>query len=332
MADRRPNPLLSWLTYAVARTVMFFFSIPSWETADRLGTALGVLAYRLGIRRGVVMENLEFVFASEKTPPDRRKSPEELQRIARATYANFGRVVVNYLRIFKQDDRFWAERTRCKNPEVLREALKRGKGAMVLVAHMGGWEMGTGIAAHQDWPSHIIVKRIANPVLNDLVNKGRRFTGVNPIPAKDSRDAIVAALDRNEVICLVFDQSMTHRQGIYIDFFGRPATAIKSTAGIVRDTGTAILGGANRRIGPGRYELVFYPEIPWVHHEDFEKARLINTQNYSRFIERVILEKPEDWFWLHRRWKIRGGSDEAVEEYRRRVEELAAEGFDLAGT
>lgn len=299
------------MTKIVVGIVTWLFRIPSWEISDRIGSLLGRVLCVLGVRKKVVMENLNFVFASESTPPERRKGPKEIRRICRGCYENFGRVIVNYLRWDLINKAYFEKYCTAENQEVLDHVLARGKGAVILGAHLGGWELSMMMGASLGYRVHLIAKTMPNPYIQEMAVRYRRANGVSNIPPKNSRDRVLAVLADNGVVALVFDQNMPGRRGVFVDFFGKAASTVKSTAGIVRDSGAGVIGAHIRRVAPARYKLTFYPEIPWIPHEDPDQERFLNTQRYARFIEESVLERPEDWFWLHRRWKRRPPEESA---------------------
>ncbi len=310
---RKPQGKLGrFFSMLLAWGLIRLFGLFSWETADRIGGGLGRALLFFGVRKRVVMENLTFVFGSEATPPERRKTPEQIRRICVGCYENFGRVIVMYLRFPLLTPEFFKERCTCENLDLVDRALEKGRGIVILGGHLGVWEFVLPYATSLGYRLNMIGKNMPNEYMNNLVIDFRKRSGSKFIPPKDSRDKVLKALAAGEVIALVFDQNMTERQGIFVDFFGKPASTVKSTVGIVRDSGAPVMGGILRRVGPARYHMKVYPEIPWIEHGDRDRERLLNTQSYARFIERAILESPEDWFWLHRRWKRRPQDEKAT--------------------
>lgn len=298
-----------FFTKVLVNALVWFFCLFSWEAADKLGGGMGRLLLFFGVRKKVVDKNLAFVFSSEATLPDRRKTTRQIKEIRQVCYETLGRAIVNYLRYKLISPEFFKQHCTYESLEILDDALKKGKGVVVLGAHIGGWEMVMTCITALGYPVSLIAKNLPNPYLNDLIIDYRLKKGLKSIQPKNSRDEILKTLAANETVALVFDQSMTHRQGIFVDFFGRPASTVKSTAGIVRDSGAQVIGGVMRRTGPAQYKMMFYPEIPWIKDEDQEKEQLLNTQEFSRFVERAILEEPGQWFWLHNRWKRRPKKD-----------------------
>jgi len=307
------GPVKLLITKILVTGFSWFFSLFSWEKADAIGVRLGRLLLLLGVRKKVVMENLNFVFASKTTPDNRRKTAREIDDICRGCYETFGTAIVSYMRYKLLTPDFFKTHCTYENMEILDDLLKEGKGIVVLGAHIGGWEYVMTCASSIGYNISLIAKTIPNPYLNDLVISYRLKNNLKSIPPKDSRDRVLKALSENELIALVFDQNMPGRRGIFVDVFGKAASTVKSTAGIVRDSKAPVVGGVMRRVGPAKYHMKIYPQISWIKHENWERERFLNTQKWAKFIEEAILEAPEQWFWLHKRWKRRPEDEEETE-------------------
>jgi Kdo2-lipid IVA lauroyltransferase/acyltransferase len=287
------------------RVILWLFSLPSWESSDRWGARIGRILHLFGVRKKVVMENLNRVFGATDAPPERKKTKEEIARISQACYENFGRVIVLYLRGGLMDEKFFAERWEVEGEEHFLRAMAKGRGVIAVGGHIGVWEFAIMKVGRMGYPAALIAKNVKNELMNRWVVDMRAHNKLATIQPKNSREEIIEVLKKGGFVVSVMDQNMRSRQGIFIDVLGRLASTVKSTPGIARESGAPVISGWARRIGPARYRLTFGPEIPWIADEDHDRERQLNTQNYSRALEKVILEKPEDWFWLHRRWKRR---------------------------
>lgn len=308
----------------ILKLVTAILSWPSWETADRFGFALGRLAFRLGIRRELVLDNLTQVFASPNTPPERRRTPEQIRAIAIKAYENAFATFVMFARAQRMDAKFFAERFEADaaSLDVLRRAHAAGRGVIAIGGHVGIWDVALMKVGRLGYPNAIIGKNIKNPVFDEWTKRVRADHGESTIPPKNSRPLIIDELRAGRLVTQAVDQNMTARLGTFVDVMGRAASTVRSTPGIVRETGCVVISGYARRIAPGRYRLIADPEVPWISHPDPERENLLNTQHYSRIFDRVILEKPEDWFWLHRRWKRRPENEDETAKF---LAELNAE-------
>lgn len=288
------------------------FGWMSWEASDRLGFAIGRLAFRLGVRRKVAIENLTQVFNSSYTRPDiPRKSPAEIEALARKVYENVFALWLMFVRGHKMDARFFEEHWFASDEslENLKRAHSAGRGVLAIGGHIGLWDVALMKVGRLGYPNALIGKNIKNPVVNQWTIDMRSIHGEKTLPPRNSRAAIVEELKAGRFVTQAVDQNMTARLGTFVEVMGRLASTVKSTPGIIRETGCSVIYGYARRAEPGRYELIVGPDIPWISDPDPVREDWLNAQNHSSIFEREILKRPEDWLWLHRRWKRRPKND-----------------------
>ncbi|MCB1154224.1 lysophospholipid acyltransferase family protein [bacterium] len=295
-----------------AKLVQGFFGLPSWERADAWGVGLGRILWALGVRKKVILENMHQVYNSPETPDERRKTPEQIEALGRACMENFAVAVVTYIRWRKLDDQFYNERFEVEGAEYLDAAYAKGKGVLGIGGHLGAWELAMCKAGQLGYPVGLIGKTLNSPYLTRELDLFRTSNYMRNYAPKKSTESIMAALAKNEMVVAIHDQNMKRKLGVFVPFLGRPASTTKSTAQFVKQTGCAVVAGYARRIAPGRYWLIIKPGPDYVRCEDADEELLVNTKNYTQLIEDAILEKPEDWFWLHRRWKRRPSDEEAA--------------------
>lgn len=269
----------------------------SWRGAYRLGTSIGSLMHKLKIRRRVAMTNLDIVYGETKTPLEK-------DEIYRKSLLNFGRQAINYLRMPLMDDSFWHNDFKLVNEQVLRRAYNQGKGVILLYMHFGPWEMPGGCISHAGYPLAVVAKKIKNPVIDRLVVHARSAMTLGTIGHRDSMERIKEGLRRGEGIIMVLDQNMKRSQGVFVEWLGRPASTVRSVAWLARETGAPVITGWARQLEPKEFEMTMTEEIPWETHPDPAEELLVNTRNYVRAVEKHIRAMPEEWFWLHRRWKV----------------------------
>lgn len=268
-----------------------------WNGAYRLGTAIGGLLYRLGVRRSVAMTNLDIAFGD-------RKTAREKNDIYRRSLENLGRQVVNYLRIPLMDDAFWTENFRLGNEEVLRNAYNQGRGVLFLYMHFGPWELAGGKIAHSGYPLSVVAKTLKNPVTNRLIVDARASMLLGCIKHRDAMARIREGLEAGEGIVMVIDQNMKRSQGVFVEWMGRVASTVRSVSYLARETGAPVITGYARQTGPKSFEMTMTDTVEWVSDPDPERELVLNTQNYARVLEKHIYAMPEEWFWLNRRWKV----------------------------
>jgi KDO2-lipid IV(A) lauroyltransferase len=276
--------------------LVFLIRRLSWTGTDRLGTWIGKLLCLFRARRDIAMVNLGIVFGD-------RKTPKEKQSIYKASMLNFARHMLMYLRTPQMDEKFWKEFP-VENEEVIHELFRRKKGVILIGSHTGEWEIGAARVGMLGYPGSMIAKRIGHPVIEKFINDARLDMNLGTLFSMGSMDEILAAVRRGEVVSMAIDQNIRAGRGVFVDWLGRPASTIRSSAYVARETGAPAFAGYACRVAPGKYKAVVTEEIPWEPYpEDPEKELMINTRNHARAIENVIYEHPELWLWGHRRWK-----------------------------
>lgn len=189
---------------------------------------------------------------------------------------------------------------RCEGFEHFAEAKRRGKGVLFATAHMGAWELSAFAHALLTEPMHVVVRPIDNAFIDRLVSRLRAASGNTLIPKKEAARAILRALHRNEAVGVLIDQNVLPEEGVFVDFFGIAACAGTAFVRIAGKTGAAIIPGfALWSEQERRYVLRFYPPL------ELTGDIQADTQILHSRLETVIREYPEQWLWIHRRWKTR---------------------------
>lgn len=279
------------------RLLLFLVQRLSWKRAYDLGALLGRCMALFRLRRSVAMINLDIVYGD-------RKTETEKMRIYRASLINFGRLIVNYLRLPYQPPAFWQRHCTWKNEHLFRDAMNRGRGVIVLAGHIGLFDLALGMFGMFGYPAALVGKRIRNPVIDKLVMDTRNAMNAGTIDYRRSIRRILRGIRNGEAIAMALDQNMKKRVGIFLDWFGRPACSVHAPAVVARKTGAPVLAGYCYQKGPDRFELVATDQLDWIScPEAPEKEIRLNAQKHADAIQRIILAHPELWFWIHRRWK-----------------------------
>lgn len=297
MARNRPITLSHRLEYAAARTLQILICALPASAAREIGAGLGSLAYAVGIRREVVLDHLSRVFGEER-------SKAELARIARESYRNFGRTTFEFGRFPRLDARAIEETVSLEGGEHLDRALAEGKGAILVAGHFGNWELAATLAT-RGYPLTFLVGEQHNTLVDGLMNRLRARFGVEIVPLTGSLMGVLRALRRNRIVAMLSDQD-AGRSGIFVDFLGLPASTPYGPGRIAARTGAPVVpGNAVRRPG-GRHSLVFRPPVPPAPEgASPEEAARHYTQAYTTALEDFVRRHPEQYFWMHRRWKTR---------------------------
>jgi len=261
----------------------------------------GRLLFRLlPVRRKVVLDNLRRVFGSA-APTD------EIERIARAHYAHLWRLLGEFVRFRWLSAVRKRALVRVENLDAFAAAFHRGKGVLVLTGHFGNWEVATvaGIQSHPEVHGrfHFVRRPIKPRWLDGLVTRRFNRAGFGVIAKRGSLDRIVTLLERGDIVVFPFDQYAGGADGIDVEFFGHPAGTFKSLAVLALATGAPVVPAACWREADGRHVLRFDDPVPPADVDDATAAIARTTRAFNATLERLVLRHPEQWWWVHRRWK-----------------------------
>jgi Kdo2-lipid IVA lauroyltransferase/acyltransferase len=226
-----------------------------------------------------------------------------IRRLAREMFENAGLNVVEVLRWIGGGSGDFAGRIAAPTDAPVREALARGRGALILTAHVGNFDL-MGLWAASQFPLTIISKEIKSPALNRFWMEKRGASGLRILPAHGSYRDCLRLLKRNEVLGFILDQNMTREEGIFVDFFGRPACTTPGLAVLSAHSGAPVVPVFIVRRGRDRHEAMALPLIDPPPDRKPETIREY-TQRYTRVIEDVVRAHPGQWIWMHRRWRTR---------------------------
>jgi len=179
-------------------------------------------------------------------------------------------------------------------------AKAKGRGVLVATAHLGNWELSAFAHAIMTEPMNVMVRPLDNPYVDRLVETRRQLSGNQLIVKRDSALTVVRALKNNEPVGMLIDQNTTAAEGVFVEFFGKQACASVAFAKLAARIGSAVIPGfAFWHESERRYVLRFYPEI------EISGDAQADTQRIHAFFEEVIRQYPDQWMWIHRRWKTR---------------------------
>ncbi|MFO0907741.1 MAG: lysophospholipid acyltransferase family protein [Isosphaeraceae bacterium] len=289
---------IDYLVYLAVRWVVAFAQILSVEQSYTLARFMARIFYRLNRRhREVGLENLRLAFGDTYSLAER-------DQIVRQVYEHFCMMMMEILHIpRKLHPTTWRDRITLVGHEAVLERLIEGGPLIMLSGHFGNWEMAGYLFGVFGYPPHSVARTLDNPYLDRFLRKFRERTGQKLIPKNGGYDDMLHVLRTGGVLSFLADQDAGQR-GLYVDFFGRPASTHKAIALLAIEHQAPIVVGYARRIGPGfRYEVGCEDVI---HPDDLtggpDDVRLL-TQRYTAALESVIRRSPEQYLWLHRRWK-----------------------------
>jgi KDO2-lipid IV(A) lauroyltransferase len=283
------NSLEYWLALSVLKPLEYA-PLPLAERLARFYVALLDLAVpRL---RRVAMRNLALALPG--------KTERERQQIASGVFRSIARLLVSFAKFPRINRENISEWIRYEGYEHFESALECGRGVLFATAHLGNWELSAFAHALLSAPMHFVVRPLDNPKIDRLVERRRTLSGNRIIEKVNFLRAMLKALEANEAVGILIDQNSSLDQGVFVDFFGVPACAGKGFAKIAAHTGAVVIPGfALWSEQERRYVLRFYPPVPITGHVEEDTARL------QKQLEEVIREYPDQWLWIHRRWKTR---------------------------
>jgi KDO2-lipid IV(A) lauroyltransferase len=185
-------------------------------------------------------------------------------------------------------------------------AVARKKGVLFLTAHLGAWELGAFAHALNGYPIKIVYRALDNPLLNALVNTYRSLSGNRLIEKKESAREILTALARNETVGILADQNTLAEEGVFVDFFGIPACTTAGIAKIALRTGAAVVPAfCVWDSDTARFRIIFHQPLELSNTGDPAEDVRNATQQMTSVIEQYVRQYPDQWLWIHRRWKTR---------------------------
>jgi Kdo2-lipid IVA lauroyltransferase/acyltransferase len=284
-----------WLVLAMARSL----GRAPRELARLVAGALaGAVYLALGRLRRVGMRNLEMALPE--------LSANERKRILRRVYRYLGWQLVEFCRM----PRYTAENTRdwirTEGLEYFIAAQARGKGVLVLTGHLGAWELSSFYHSLMGYPMGMVIRRLDNRLLDDFVNGIRCLHGNRVLHKDDFARGLLTAMRAGETVGILMDTNMTPPQGVFVPFFGRLACTASGLARVALRTGAAVLPGFMMwEPAERKYVLRFGPELEFTETADPEADVLAATARCNEVLEAWIRRYPEQWLWIHRRWKTR---------------------------
>jgi Kdo2-lipid IVA lauroyltransferase/acyltransferase len=186
------------------------------------------------------------------------------------------------------------------------EGQKRGKGVLYLTGHIGAWELSSFAHALYGFPLHFMARPIDNWRVDRLVNAYRCRSGNVPIFKNESARTLLKILREAGTVGILADQNTMPEEGVFVDFFGKSACTTTGVARVALHTDAAVVPGyAVWDADMQKYRLRFEPPVELIRTSDADKDIFENTQRFAKVIEGIIRKYPEQWVWVHARWKTR---------------------------
>ncbi len=263
------------------------------------GNLLGLVAYKFARRhKTTACENIRESFKED----GEQVSEEEVRIITLGVFINLALNFLEFMRLPWLKAKDLKGYVEIEGLEHLEEARSKGKGIIICTAHFGNWELLGATLGLIGFPLEVVVRNPDTPVFDNFVAWVRTSSGNRSIHKKNAMLRLMRALKGNGTLGILLDQNVTRREGVFINFFGRTACTNKGPALLAAASSSAVLPTFIIRDGL-THRIVISAPLKLVNTGDKEKDVIENTAIMTRPIEEIIRKYPEQWFWVHRRWK-----------------------------
>jgi KDO2-lipid IV(A) lauroyltransferase len=288
-----------WLEYAAVWTVLKTLGALPRGLARGLAAAVAFALYTMlpKLRRTAGF-NLRLAFPEWDTA--RRNA------VVRGMVRNLGWMAAEFARFARYTRENIEQVVVLEGHENFLKGQHRGKGVLYLTGHIGAWELSSFAHALYGFPLHYMARPLDNAPVDALVNRYRCLSGNEPIFKNESARALLKILKEGGTVGILADQNTMPEEGVFVDFFGKSACTTTGIARVALHTDAAVVPGyAYWDDGIGKYRLRFEPAVELIRTGDTERDVFVNTQKFAKVIEGIIRKHPEQWVWVHARWKTR---------------------------
>jgi len=289
--------MLEKLEFIAVWCLVKLLGLPPRSVARPAGAAVGRLALVLTPRlRRTGHRNLVLAFP--------QKSEAERDHILRKLYRNLGWLLAEFCQMPRYTRDQVGRFIRYEGLEHYLKAREQGKGVLILTGHLGAWELSSFYHSLMGYPMSIVIRRLDNPLVDRLVNQIRCLHGNQVLHKDDFARGLLASMRRGETVGILMDTNMTPPQGTFVDFFGHPACTGSGMARIAMKTGAQVLPGFLLwEESTQQYVLRFGEAMELPSTQDVEADAVAHTALFTKVIEDSIRQYPDQWLWVHRRWK-----------------------------
>ncbi|HOG63973.1 MAG TPA: lysophospholipid acyltransferase family protein [Spirochaetota bacterium] len=304
---------LELVEFIPASFIMSCLRLVPLRWATRSGAAFGRLVWRLApSQRRTAYSGLDLAYG-DGMPVSEKK------RIAKASFESMGKTIFEFMQFPKLSREAILARVRFVNLEAMDRALAQGRGVIAATAHLSNWEFFAAAFAATGRPLAAIVRPLDNRRLDRHVENLRSSKGVEVVPRGVALRLGLTALKKGKVLAFLMDQNAA-RHGVFVPFFGKPAATVSGPAAIALRLDVPIIFCYSRREDDGLFSLIFESVEPVRDRGDEERNIIATTALLTACIERAIRDRPEQWLWMHPRWRT--GPEDACDAVSRRSAEL----------
>jgi Kdo2-lipid IVA lauroyltransferase/acyltransferase len=287
------------LEYALVWPWIKLLGLLPRPVARATGITLGLIVYAVyGRLRGVGLRNLTLAFPE--------MSESERRRILRGEFVSLGRQLAEVCLFPRFTRENVANVVVYDGFENFERAFARRKGVLFLTAHLGAWELSAFAHSLNGYPLSIVMRSLDNPYIDAFLQSYRTMHGNRTVDKDDFVRGLLAAMKNGETVGILMDTNMTPPQGVFVDFFGIPAFTASGLARIALRTDAAVIPAFTVWDSKqSKYVLRFDPALELIRSADNEADIVANTAKFTKVIEKFVRQYPDQWLWVHRRWKTR---------------------------
>jgi Kdo2-lipid IVA lauroyltransferase/acyltransferase len=292
--------------YGLGLVLIKIFGVLPRSMAYRAAAGLAWLGFHLARRQKQAgLQNLRMALPE--------LSEAEHQKILRGCFQNLGRLLVEFTHFPDLSKSNISEFVIHDGLENYLEGMSRGRGLIFMTAHFGAWELSSFAHALYGYPLKFIVRPIDNPRVESLISSYRTRSGNVPILRRSAARDILRALRQNEAVGILFDQNTTRSEGVFAKFFGIPAATTPAIALFALRTGAAVIPGfLIWDDAQQKHRLRLDPPVDLINTGDLDRDVLENTKHFNQILEGYVRKYPDQWLWIHRRWKTRPEGEPSI--------------------
>ena len=298
--------MTDWLQYAAAVSIVRILGALPRPLARATAATVASLCFACLPRlRKTAQFNLRLAFPEW--------SEAKRQETMRGMVRNLGWMAAEFARLPKYTRENIEQFVVLDGNENFLAGKRRGKGVIYLTGHIGAWELSSFAHALYGFPLHYMARPIDNARLDAFVNRYRCLSGNAPIFKNESARAVLKVLREQGTVGILADQNTMPQEGVFVDFFGTAACTSTGIARVALHTDAAVVPGyCYWDAGIGKYRLRFEAPVELIRTGDAERDVLENTARFTKIIEEIVRAHPEQWVWLHARWKNRPAGEEKL--------------------
>ncbi|MBE0497505.1 MAG: lipid A biosynthesis acyltransferase [Campylobacterales bacterium] len=288
----------------VNRVYIAFFSLlrwvvlkaPSWMLRPMLNALANLARWVDAKHRRIIRINLDLAYGESM-------DTQQKEKIVRECYKNMVYLVADFMRNYKTTQEAILQKVRIENENIVVDALASGRPVIFQTAHYGNWELVPLTLAARFGPLSGVGRPLDNPAINQIVRESREQFDVELIDKKGAMRAMLKAVKNGRNLGLLVDQNTSKKAGVVVEFFGRPVRHTPAASILARRIDGVIVPVFITTQNHETYTLSFYDPIEVPKTDNMEEDILAATQAQAHITEAVIRQKPEEWFWFHRRWR-----------------------------